>query len=328
MLKNILYFFKITDTRISKIAWGEFLHGMFLAAPTGILLIVIWELFKDDPNIQKIWTQIIVMAIMFVGQLWIARRVMLNTNQVIHTMTSKLRIILGDHLQKLSLGFYKRRDPGDLASVVLQDVSNFEIIFSHTNQEIFGAIFGTFFLSLFLLVLSWELALLMVLAIPLAFLFVIIAGKVMQKPGQKHIASRNETSSRFIEYIQGIRHLKAFNRTGDRFSILKQAFNELRKNSIKLEVIPGPFVITSFVVFELFFLLMVYLGIGRINGATMTIPVFIAFLIVGYRLFEPLKLLMVDYALLRYMSVSVKRIIQLMKSPLQAVGKDIKPEYI
>lgn len=329
MLKNILYIFRVTDTRIGKVALGEVVHGMFLAAPTGILLLIIWELFKDQPDTKKIWATVIIMAVMFVIQLWIAQRVMINTQSTIFTMTGKLRLMLGDHLQKLSLGFYKKRDPGDLASVVLQDVSNFESIFSHSFQSILGAIFGTLFLSIFLFILDWKLALLMLSAIPFACLFVLIATKAGAKFSQNHIASRNETSSRFIEYMQGIQHLKAFNLTGDRFSTLKTAFNDLRENSIKIEAVLGPFILTSFVVFELFFLVMVYMGIVRINdtsGATIAIPVLVAFLIVGYRLYEPLKLLMAEYAILHYMNVSVKRIIQLLESPLQDAGKNTTPE--
>ena len=74
---------------------------------------------------------------------------------------------------------------------------------------------------------------------------------------------------------------------------------------------------------------MVYMGIARINdsnGATIAIPAFVAFLIVGYRLYEPLKLLMAEYAILHYMNVSVKRIIQLLESPLQDAGKNTTPE--
>lgn len=312
--------------RISKIAWGEFLHTLFLEAPTGILLFIIWELFKENPDTQLIWSMVIAMTVMFVVQLWVARKVMANSYGVIYTIASRLRIQLGDHLQKLSLGFYKKRDPGDLASVVLQDVNNFEHIFVHTVQSIFSSIIGTLILSIFLFILDWKLALILLAAIPIAFLFVYIATLVAEKFSEKHIASRNETSSRFIEYIQGIRHLKAFNQTGIKFSILEKAFNDLRKNSIAVEVIPGPFIITGFVFFELFFLLMIYIGIGRIAEATITTPTIIAFLIVGYRLYQPLKLLMIDYALLRYMNVSMVRIVELLKAPLQDIGKDITPK--
>lgn len=276
MFKNLLYILRVTNTRLGTVALGEMIHGMFLAAPTGILLFIVWELFSENPDSKKIWTKVIIMAVLFIIQLWAARKVMVNTNEAIYTMTSKLRLMLGDHLQKLSLGFYKKRDPGDLASVVLQDVSNFELIFGHQLQAIVGAVFGTLFLSVFLLILDWKLAILMLMAIPCAFLFVVTATKIARKFSHKQIASRNETGSRFIEYIQGVQYLKAFNLTGNRFSTLKTAFNDLRINSIKVETAFGPLIITSFVIFELFFLLMVYTAISRFNhvgGTTITIPV-------------------------------------------------------
>ena len=326
MIKNILYIFRETGTRIRKVFFWEFLHGLFLAAPTGILLLIIWELFKPKPDTRMIWIQVGIMAAMLVIQLWVASHTMVNTSLTIYNMNCKLRIMLGNRLQKLSLGYYKRRDPGDLASVVLQDVSVFETIFSHTIGNIFGAFFGTFFISLFLFVIDWKLALIMLSALPLSYVIVYVTGKIIASFGEKQIAARNAVSSRFIEYIQGIRHLKAHNQTGERFSTLKKAFNDLRRRSIKLEAIPGPFVITAFVFLELAFLFMVYIAIGRINAESLTIPALIAFLIVGYRLYEPLKLIMIDYAMLRYMNVSLGRIIQLLKAPLQDAGKDIIPE--
>ena len=326
MIKNIFYIFRKTRTQMRKVIFWELLHALFLAAPTGILLFIIWELFKPEPNTQMIWMQVGIMTVMLIIQLRVASRAMINTSITIYKMTCKLRIMLGNRLQKLSLGYYKRRDPGDLASVVLQDVSNFETIFGHAVSNIFGAFFGTFFISLFLFIIDWKLALIMLSALPLAYIFIYAAGKIIIVFGKKHIAARNATSSRFIEYIQGIRHLKAYNLTGDRFSTLKKAFNELRRSSIKVEAIPGPFVITAFVFFELAFLFMVYIAIGRINAETITIPAFIAFLIVGYKLYEPLRIILIDYAEMRYMNVSLERIIKLMKAPLQDAGKDITPE--
>lgn len=325
MLHNLLYIFRVTQTKLSRLVLGEFLHGFLLAVPTGMLLLIVWELFTPTPNIQKIIQVLVIMTLLFMFQLYIAKRIKVETSISIYSMGSKLRILLGNQLQKLSLGFYKKRDPGDLASVVLQDVSNFETILAHSIENIFGSIFGTVFLSSFLFFMDWKLALLMISAIPLAFVFVLGATFVAEKYSRAHIQSRNETGSRFTEYIQGIGHLKAFNQTGEKFSTLEKAFNDLRKNSIKVEAIPGPFIITAFVIFEFFFLLMVYFGIEGINNAMLTIPVFTAFLIVGYRLYDPLKLLMIDYAMLRYMNVSLNRIVDLMKASLQSQGKNLQP---
>ena len=328
MLKNILYLLNVTNTRLWPVALGEMVHGLFLAAPSAILLIIIWELFEEQPDEGKIWATVALLIVMFVVQLVIAKRVMVKTHHTIFSMTSKLRLLLGDHLHKLSLGFYKKRDPGDLAAVLLQDVSNFELIFANQFQNFVGAIFGTLFLSIFLFFLDWKMAILMLAALPLAFFVMLGATKIAKKYSAEHIASRNETSARFIEYMQGIRYLKAFGLTGDRFSSLKRSFEALRRNSIRLEAAPTPLALTSLVVFELFFLLMVYMAITRLQdpgGATITIPVFIAFLILGHRLYAPLQLMMVSYAILNYMNISVVRIRELLESPVQCAGRDVRP---
>jgi ATP-binding cassette subfamily B protein len=62
------------------------------------------------------------------------------------------------------------------------------------------------------------------------------------------------------------------------------------------------------------------------GGALITIPVLVAFLIVGYRLYAPLQLVMGSYAVLNYMNVSVERIRQLLEAPLQNPGRDLRPD--
>ena len=329
MLKNLIYILRRAHARLFAAGAGEMLHGIFLAAPTGVLLFIIWELFNTRPDGKKIWIKVLFLTVMFVIQMGVARRVVVKTYHAIFTMTAKLRLMLGDHLHKVSLGLYKKREPGDLASVVLQDVSTFETIFSNQFQNMVGAFFGTLFLSIFLFVLDWKLALIMISAIPCAFLCVLAATKMAEKISHKHLGSRTETGSRFIEYIQGVQYLKAFNLTGDRFLSLKRAFEELRRNSIKLEASFGPLVITSLVVFEFFFLVMVYAAISRLHhagGATIAIPAFVAFLVVGYRLYTPLQLVVASYAELSYMNTGLKRIRQILETPVQDPGKDNRPD--
>lgn len=329
MIKNLYFVLNATRTRLGTVILGEMIHGIFLSAPTGILLFIIWELFTPEPDSRRIWTKVGILAVMLVIQMWVAAKVTVHTNTAILTMTSKLRMMLGDHMHRLSLGFYKKQDPGDLASVVLQDVSNFEAIFRDQFQNLVGAALGTLILGIFLFVLDRPLAILMMAALPIAFLFMILANKIARKFSLKHVASRNETGSKFIEYVQGVQYLKAFNLTGDRFEALQSAFQNLRKNSIKLEAVIGPVAITSLMIFELFFLLMVWVGLNRIypqNTASLSIPAFAAYLIVGYRLYAPLQLLMVSYAHLNYMNISLERIRQLLQTPLQDAGNDLIPE--
>lgn len=326
MIKNLLYTFKAAPDRVRKSLFLELLQGILIAIPTGFLLLVIAALFSPAPDLQRLWTYVIIMAVLLLVQLFLATKNIVASNRMTYTLSTNLRIRLGQHLQKLSMGTYKQRDPGDIASVALQDVANFEIIFGHTIGNLLGAVFTTIILSAFLLVMDWKMALILLAALPLSWGMIRMADLLIVKEGKKHIQARNETGARFLEYVQGIRHIKSYGLTGSRFASLEKALNDFRKASIRTEAIPGPFLLTVAILFELFFLAMVYLGMLRLTGGGLSGSVLITFLILGYRLYEPLKIIMMDYVLLRYMNISLGRVLELLFVPAQASGSNRVPE--
>ncbi len=326
MIKNLKYVTSFNRNETWRVALWEIVHSIFVAAPSGILLVIIWELFSEHPNIQKIWTVVGLMAVMLVIQFFIASRSMVKSNVWVYDLSTKLRIHLGNRIQKFSLGFFKKKDPGEIASIVLQDVANFEGIFGHSVGNLASAAFGTVVLSVFLFIYDWRLALCLLAALPLIFPFLQLANYFVSKLGKKQIAARNTMGAKFLEYVQGIRHLKSYGLTGERHKGLEHAFEDLRKKSIKMEAVPGPFVITASVVFEIGFLAMVALGLYYLSGNSITIPVLITFLIMGYNLYNPLKVVMVDYLVLRYMNESLNRVINVLEEPTMETGRNEMPD--
>lgn len=328
MLKNFLYILKKTDTKISLLLTQETIHALLSNVPTIILLLILKELFQPIPDKNFIIKNIAAMTVIFAVHLIFARKVILNTHHFVFNITAKLKILLGNQLQKLPLGYLKNQDSADLASVVLQDVNNFESIVTHSIPNTIGAFLGFILLSSFLLYLDPVLSIILISGLPCAFIFILFSKKMFMKLSETQIHARDETAAGFIEYILGIQHLKAFNLTGKKFHSLEKRFDSLRRKSIKTESFSGPFVLTTFVVFEFFFMFMAYYGAKRITGSSpfqLTIPVFTAFLILGYRAYEPLKLLMADFPVLNYMNTSLERIIDLLDSTLQSPGQNLVP---
>ncbi|PYF77282.1 ABC transporter ATP-binding protein [Pedobacter nutrimenti] len=325
MLKNLRYIFKLAPGAVKKSILLELLHGLFIALPTGFLLLVLQELFSVQPNRAKLWTFVWILCGMLVLQLWVSVKTIVASNQMTYTLSTSLRIRLGNHLQKLSMGTFKQRDPGDLASVVLQDVANFEMIFGHTIGNMAASVFSTLILSVFLFLTDWRLALILLTAIPLSWLMIRISNLLIRKEGKKHIQARNESGTRFLEYVQGIRHIKSFGLTGARYSSLDKALNDFRRASIRTEAVPGPFVLTAAVVFELVFLFMLYIALSYFSGSGLSVAALITFLILGYRLYEPLKIVLVDYVILRYMNISMERVIEVLETVVQPSGKKLEP---
>lgn len=326
MLKNLKYVSAFNKKETWRVALWEIIHSIFIAAPSGILLVIVWELFSVEPNLTRIWSVVGLMAVMLIIQFFIASRSMVKSNIWVYNISTKLRIKLGNRIQKFSLGFFKQRDPGEIASIVLQDVSNFESIFGHSVGNLASAAFGTTVLSVFLFVYDWRLALCLLAAIPLIYPFLMLANFFIKKLGKSQIAARNTVGAKFLEYVQGIRHLKSYGLTGERHKGMNDALNDLRKKSIRLEAVPGPFVITAGIIFEIGFILMVALGLYYLFQNTITIPVLITFLIMGYNLYNPLKIVMVDYLVLRYMNESLNRIINVMELETMETNKDEIPK--
>lgn len=327
MIKNLKYVTSYNRKETYKVIFWEVLHSIFIAAPSGILLVVIWELFSDKPNLSKIWIVTVLMGMMLIIQFFIASQSMIKSNLLVYDLSKKLRINLGNRIQKFSLGFFKQKDPGEIASIILQDVANFEGIFGHSIGNLASAIFGTTVLSIFLFIYDWRLALCLLLALPLIYPFLALANYLVSRLGRKQIEARNNMGAKFLEYVQGIQHLKSYGIIGQKHKVLEESFEDIRKKSIKLEAIPGPFIVTAAIVFEICFLMMVALGLYFLSGNSITIPVLITFLIMGYNLYNPLKIVMVDYIMLRYMNESLQRIINVLEAPTMETSKSEFSSY-
>ncbi|MEM0997170.1 MAG: ABC transporter ATP-binding protein, partial [Bacteroidota bacterium] len=132
MIRNLIFCFKFYPKGMLRAMLWEMFHAFLLAAPSGILLAIIWELFRESPREAFIWQVIAAMGAMFFLQLYVAQKAMVQSQIGVIRIATALRVAVGNKLQRLSLGYYKKRDPGELASVALQDVNNFEQIFGHS----------------------------------------------------------------------------------------------------------------------------------------------------------------------------------------------------
>ena len=325
MIQHLRYVTALNRGGTRKMIFWEILHSIFVAAPSGILLVVIWELFSDEPDMTRVTGAVILMSIMLITQFFIASKTMVGSNLLVYGLANQLRIRLGNRLQKFSLGFFKQKDPGEIAGIVLQDVASFEGIFGHSVGNLASAVFGTTVLSIFLFAYDWRLALCLLAVLPLIYPVLLISNSLVSSLGKKQIAARNSVGAKFLEYVQGILHLKSYGLVGDKNKNLENAFDELRKRSIRMEAVPGPFLVTASVFFEVGFVVMLGLGLYYLSQDSITIPVLITFLIMGYNLYNPLKVLMVDYLTLRYMNESLGRIINVLKESTMETDRNEFP---
>jgi ATP-binding cassette, subfamily B, bacterial IrtB/YbtQ len=285
---------------------------------------VIWELFSplQTPgtplNIQKL---LLLSAALFISLLILYKVSRVAYNQAYfksYTICAAGRLTIADHIRKLSMGFFNSRDPGDIGAYLINDYANIEFLLSHILPQMAGALAMPLVLLIFLAFMHWQMALASALVIPVAIPMVFISRAIIAYFGKKHQAARIESSSRMLEYLQGMKLIKAFNLTGEKFDRMKKTFGNLKSLSIKLEAGAGPTVILAAFFLHGGLTLIILLGLTFLFAGTLTLPVYVMFLIIGSRVYEPLIQVLIFIGELNYHQLSVNRIEALRNTPIQS----------
>lgn len=253
-----------------------------------------------------------------------------HTNSFVQSykISTSLRLKLGEKLRKLPLGFFKAKDPGDVTSRILHDVTKAENSLSHQLPDIVSAVVVPFLLGAFLVIIDAPLFGVIFGTIAAGSVFLLIASRIVARQGEKHIATVTSTSSRLLEYARTLRLLKAFNMTGEHFNSLKQAMLALKKQSFRVEVFTGIPVQVFLLILDMGYLLMLLVGAWRIAAGELGVVNYFTYAILGYYFFAPVKNLGIMLVELRYAMVSTRRIEEVFssrelpeeseRSPLQA----------
>ncbi|MDN9010670.1 ABC transporter ATP-binding protein [Brevibacillus laterosporus] len=235
------------------------------------------------------------------------------------------RTRLAEHVRKLSLGFLNKRDPGDLANMMMGDISLVEHGISHVVPQMIGALIMPFLALIGLSTLDWRMAAAMFFVFPIAIALVLMTSKLQRKLGSQHMRAKIDAANRLQEYLHGIRVIKAYNLTGEKFVRLENSFKELMKRSLLIEGLLGPIVLSAIACLRAGLTVMVIVGVHLLLGGSLDLMTFVTFLLVGTRIFEPLTVALVNYAEFRYHEQAGERIVQLLNEPIMS-GELLPPE--
>jgi len=283
---------------------------IFNGSRYGILCLVLIELLKplNQIDIRKIILYFGLMLICLIINLLISIVVHKKSFITAYNLSANARLNLAEHLKKLPLGFFKKRDPGDITSLLLQDMAKVEMIFSHCIIDFIASIVSPLIMISFFFFADWRMACIALAAIPIALPVLFIGQKIVSTLGKKHMNTKNNATSRLLEYIQGIKVLKSFNLTGTKFKRLDDTLKELRKDSVRLESGAGGPIQIYMGILEMGFIGIIWLGIYFLFQGTIQIPVLIIFLVIGYKFFEPIQYIAAFLSELRYMNIAATRV--------------------
>jgi len=127
-------------------------------------------------------------------------------------------------------------------------------------------------------------------------------------------AQIGEVGGRLLEFVQGIRVIRAFGLSAERHGQLDESLKRLRSISIRLETF-GSLAFYSFViVLEAGFLLVVFLGAKGVTTGSVAAPAFLMAMLLCQRLYTYLTDATSSFAMVSYMGQGVSRIRTVMET--------------
>ena len=247
------------------------------------------------------------------------------TYNVFYEESGRQRIELAEHLRKLPLAFFGRRDLADLTETILGDVRVMEHAYSHVLGEPFGAVLSTAIVFVCCLAFNWQLALAAFWSVPVAFAILFATRKPMELVIRRTRDTAVTVSEGVQETLDCVREIRATNQETHYLSRLNAKIDAAERTTTGAELANGLLVNSSFVVLRLGIATTLICGASLVAAGQVDFMVMFAFLLVVSRIYAPFDQCLMLMAELFSAKNSARRMQEIMHEPLAAGSTEFSP---
>ncbi|MFZ2070922.1 MAG: ABC transporter ATP-binding protein [Halobacteriota archaeon] len=233
MIKNLFFLAGKHRKRLKLIFSLMALRGAVRIIPIMILYLILMELLSADVNPWRILELTAYLAMVFLGiNIW-DHYMVLFTMKVGHEVCYDIRMNLGDKIIKLPLGFFVRRQTGELNTIMSEYVSRVEMFLSAAAPFMFSSLACALTMMAFFMILDWRMAFAAASVIPLALIAFTHADRIAERVTRAREESLRRTNSLIVEFIQGMPVIKIFNQVASRFRRFQDSMKDFRDKNIR-----------------------------------------------------------------------------------------------
>ena len=227
------------------------------------------------------------------------------------------RITLAEHLRKIPLSFFGKKDLADLTSTIMADCTFLEQSFSHFIPELAGSIISTVLISIGLLFTDWRMALAALWVLPVAFAIVGFSAKIQENLNQKAMDVKMACADGIQECIETVRDLKANNAEQAYLKGLEKKIRAVEHRSILNEFGLAAFVVSASLVLKLGIATVALVGVVLLMQGSLSVLTFFMFLLVVSRLYDPLQGALQNLAAVISTRTNIARMNEILDHPIQ-----------
>ncbi|MGE8655512.1 MAG: ABC transporter ATP-binding protein [Achromobacter sp.] len=278
--------------------------------------------FGPDTTEARVWAVPLVwLVFLLLGQMLFSYLSQMNCFLGSYALTIAYRTRVINHLQRLPLGVFARQRVGHLAAVITDDVKRMEDVFTHLIAELLAAVSVPLLFAVALVWIDWRLTLALLATWPLALAVINGANRFFLARGARKQTLFLDVSGLIVEFIGGLRTLRLFNRAQVWLQRLDERFAQIRHHSMGAEAWGGGSVQAYRFVLEGGLLLMLAVAGWLVAHATLTPVTWLLFVLVAYKVLDPLLDAAAYLIELRALVQGETRLQQLLDEPVLKEGE-------
>ena len=237
---------------------------------------------------------------------------------------TNIRVEVAEHMRKLPLSFFNRKDLSELTTNIMGDCASVEQMISHSVPQIAANAISIAIVSVMLAFYDWRMTAALLFVLPISLGIIFASRKIQQKFGERHVQAKLDVSKQIQEYLDGIKVVKAFGLSGEKSIALKNSMNRMMKEAITFEGIAGSFVVLASMVLQVGIGVVILVGVNLLTSGDLDILKLLVFTMISTRIYAPILAILTMYAELMYFFTSSKRMQALRQEKTMSGDTDIK----
>ncbi len=236
-------------------------------------------------------------------------------------VVADVRSEIYDHLQRLSLRFYEDKQTGQLMSRVVNDSDLLEQLIAHAIPDVLVNVLMLIGVTAVLVSMSWQLALLSMIPIPLIVLAMQGFAKYVRPAFRERQAELGELNAALNDNLSGIREIKAFTREDHEADHIWNRIVRYRDSmlrALRLMALFHPFVEFAS---ALGTVVLIYFGGQLVLNQTLPVEDLVAYFLYLEMLYQPVRVLSSVWESVQQALAGAERVAELLNEEPDVVDR-------
>ncbi len=293
-----------------------------LMMPAGVLYLLIRDLLNDTLTKERIPFYVIASIVILV---LIALTNFIQYNATFlstYKESGVRRTTLAEHLRKLPLSYFGKKNIADLTTTIMADCAQIETASSHWIPEFIGALISTALVGISMFIFcDWRVALASFWVIPAAFLTVWGSAKCQKTAVRKNTAVKMELADGIQECLESVRDLRSGNAQDRYMKTLDEKIKNVEKQALFTELKLAVCVNSGAIILKLGIATTALVGGALLARGEIDLLTFFMFFMLVSRLYDPMQITLQNFAAIIASTVQCERLDEVLSHEIQT-GSD------